>query len=234
MGATLWVAPPALTHDPDLLAQTLNREGVTVLHVVPTLMGLITDPLPRVRLINLGGEACPDVLAQRLIRPGRTVFNTYGPTETSVTASLAEIQPGVPVNIGWPLPNYGLLVVDADGRPLPAGATGELCIFGPGLAIGYWNRPELTADRFVPNPLAAGPGEALMYRTGDLARMEPGGPVHCLGRADNQVKIRGFRVELDEITAVLTAQPGVAAGAVVVRLVGETEQVVGFVIPAPG
>ena len=233
VGATLWVAPPALTHDPDLLAQTLNREGITVLHVVPTLMGLITDPLPRVRLINLGGEACPDVLAQRLIRPGRTVFNTYGPTETSVTASLAEIKPGVAVNVGRPLPNYGLLVVDERGRPLPAGATGELCIFGPGLAIGYWNRPELTADRFVPNPLAAGPEETRMYRTGDLARMEPGGPVHCLGRADNQVKIRGFRVELDEITAVLTGQPGVAAAAVVVRRVGEAEQVVGFVIPAP-
>ena len=233
VGATLWVAPPALTHDPDLLAQTLNQEGVTVLHAVPTLMGLITDPLPRVRLINLGGEACPHALAQRLLRPGRTVFNTYGPTETSVSASLAELKPGEPVNIGQPLPNYGLLVVDESGRPLPAGETGELCIFGPGLAIGYLNRPDLTAERFVPNPLAANPGEARMYCTGDLARMESGGPVHCLGRADNQVKIRGFRVELDEITAVLTAQPGVAAAAVVVRVVGEAEQVVAFIIPAP-
>jgi non-ribosomal peptide synthetase-like protein len=233
VGATLWVAPPTLTHDPDLLAQTLNREGITVLHVVPTLMGLITDPLPRVRLINLGGEACPNALAQRLLRPGRTVFNTYGPTETSVSASLAELKPGESVNIGYPLPNYGLLVVDESGRPLPVGETGELCIFGPGLAIGYLNRPELTAERFVPNPLAVNSGEALMYRTGDLARMEPGGPVHCLGRADNQVKIRGFRVELDEITTVLTAQPGVATAAVVVRLMGETEQIVGFIIPAP-
>jgi len=232
MGATLWIAPASLTHDPDLLAQTLNQEGITVLHAVPTLMGLITDPLPQIRLINLGGEACPDLLAQRLLRPGRTVFNTYGPTETSVTASLAEIKPGVPVNIGWPLPNYGLLVVDEARQPLPLGATGELCIFGPGLALGYLNRPELTTDRFVPNPLAVGPGERLMYRTGDLARMDPGGPVHCLGRVDNQVKIRGFRVELDEITSVLTAQPGVAAAAVVVRLLGEAEQIVAFFIPA--
>jgi len=234
VGATLWIAPPALTGDADLLAQTLNREGITVLHAVPTLMGLINDPLPDIRLINLGGEACPDALAQRLVRPGRQVFNTYGPTETAVSASIAELKPGEPVSIGLPLPNYGLLVVDEQCRPLPAGETGELCIFGPGLALGYLNRPELTADRFVPNPLATRPGEALMYRTGDLARMAPGGPVHCLGRADNQVKIRGFRVELDEITAALTDQPGVAAAAVVVRLIGETEQVVAFLIPTAG
>ena len=233
VGATLWIAPPELTGDADLLAQTLNREGITVLHAVPTLMGLLNDPLPNIRLINLGGEACPDALAQRLIRPGRRVFNTYGPTETAVSATIAELQPGEPVTIGRPLPNYGLLVVDEHCRPLPAGQVGELCIFGPGLALGYLNRPELTADRFVPNPLAAQPGETLMYRTGDLARMEPGGPVHCLGRADNQVKIRGFRVELDEITAALTHQPGVAAAAVVVRPLGETDQVVAFLIPAP-
>jgi non-ribosomal peptide synthetase-like protein len=234
VGATLWIAPPTLVGDVDLLAETLHREYLTVLHAVPTLMGLLNDPLPHVRLINLGGEACPDVLAQRFVRPGRTVFNTYGPTETTVSATIAELKPGELVTIGQPLPNYGVLVVDDEGRPLPAGETGELCIFGPGLALGYLNRPELTAARFVPNPVAAHDGERLMYRTGDLGRMEPSGPVHCLGRADNQVKIRGFRVELDEITAALAAQPGVAAAAVVVRRLGETDQVVGFIIPSPG
>jgi non-ribosomal peptide synthetase-like protein len=232
VGATLWLAPAPLVGDPDLLAQALKRENITVLHAVPTLVSLMTDPLPTVRLINLGGEACPEALARRLARPGRKIFNTYGPTETTVTATVAELQPDAPVTIGRPLPNYGLLIVDEQRRPLPAGAVGELCIFGPGLALGYLGRPDLTAERFIPNPFAANAGEKLMYCTGDLARCEPGGPVHCLGRADSQVKIRGFRVELGEITAALTAQPGVGAAATVVRPIAEIEQVVSFIVPA--
>src|ERR1035437_3214765 len=232
VGATLWIAPASLVGDPDLLAQTLTRERITVLHAVPTLVSLIDDPLSGVRLINLGGEACPDSLAQRLGRPGRRLFNTYGPTETSVTATAAELKPGEPVTIGMPLPKYGLIIVDEQRRPLPAGEVGELCVFGPGLAIGYLGRPDLTAERFISNPLAASSDERLMYLTGDLARIEPGGPAHCLGRVDSQVKIRGFRVELDEITAALTAQPGVGAAAVVVRPLAEIDQVVGFVVPA--
>ena len=232
VGATLWIAPPTLVGDPDLLAEALARERITVLHAVPTLMSLLADPPPTVRLINLGGEACPDSLAKRLARPGRKCFNTYGPTETSVTATIAELKPGEPVTIGLPLPNYGVLVVDEQRRPLPAGETGELCIFGPGLATGYLGRPDLTAERFVANPLAANPGEGKMYLTGDLARIAPSGPVHCFGRTDNQVKIRGFRVELDEITARLSAQPGVAAAATVVRRLAETDQIVSFIIPA--
>ena len=235
VGATLWIAPPSLVTDPDALAAALTRQGITVLHAVPTLMSLLPDSLATLRLINLGGEACSAALAQRLVRAGRRVFNTYGPTETSVSASLAELKPDAPVSVGLPLPNYGLLVVDEQRRPLPAGEIGELCIFGPGLATGYLDRPDLTAEKFVPNPLAEGrPLDARMYLTGDLARIEPGGPVHCLGRADNQVKIRGFRVELDEITSVLSAQPGVAAAAVLLRKLADLDQLVGFVVPMSG
>jgi non-ribosomal peptide synthetase-like protein len=235
VGATLWIAPPSVVSDPDALAQALTRERITVLHAVPTLMGLLPDDLPTLRLINLGGEACPAALAGRVVRPGRKVFNTYGPTETSVSASLAELQPGGPVTIGLPLPNYGLLVVDEQRRPVRAGETGELCIFGPGLAIGYLDRPDLTAGKFVPNPLAGSdPSEAKMYLTGDLARIEPGGPVYCLGRADSQVKIRGFRVELDEVGAVLGAQPGVAAAAASLRQLAGVDQLIGFVVPQAG
>ena len=231
VGATLWIAPPALVGDPDLLAQALNRERITVLHAVPTLMGMVSDPLPGIRLINLGGEACFPALVPRLARPGRKLFNTYGPTEASVSASIAELKPGEPVTIGMPLPNYGLLVVDEQRRPLPPGEVGELCITGPGLAAGYLGRPDLTAEKFVPNPLAENSSEEKMYLTGDLARIEPGGPVHCLGRADNQVKIRGYRVELDEIVSALSAQEGVAAATVVIRPFGATEQVVAFFVP---
>ena len=121
VGATLWIAPPGVANDPEWLARTLTQEQITVLHSVPTMMGLVDDPLPTVRLINLGGEACPEGLAARLARPGRKLFNTYGPTETSVTASGAELKPGESVSIGMPLPNCGLLVVDPQRRPLPAG-----------------------------------------------------------------------------------------------------------------
>ncbi len=232
MGATLWLAPPALVNDPESLAQVLTRERISVMHAVPTLMNLLPEPLPTLRLINLGGEACPPSLAARLARPGRRVFNTYGPTETTVSASLAELQLDQPVSIGLPLPNYGLLIVDDRRRPVPAGETGELCVFGPGLATGYLGRPDLTAERFVANPVARGPHESRMYLTGDLARMAPGGPVYCLGRADSQVKIRGFRVELDEISSLLATQPGVAAAAVTLRKVADVDQLIGFVVPA--
>jgi non-ribosomal peptide synthetase-like protein len=233
-GATLWIAPPSVVGDPDLLAQALARERITVLHAVPTLMGLIQDPLPTVRLINLGGEPCPDTLANRWARPGRKLFNTYGPTETSVSATLAELKPDEPVTIGYPLPNYGLAVLDQQHHFLPAGETGELGIFGPGLAIGYVGEAGLTAARFIPNPVAECPEEARLFLTGDLGRIEPGGPVHYLGRTDSQVKIRGLRVELDEIAAALTAQPGVAAAAVAVRHLAGIDQLVGFIVPTPG
>lgn len=233
-GATLWIAPPSLVGDPDLLPQVLTRERITVLHCVPTLMGLIQNPLPTVRLINLGGEPCPDALAHRWARPERQLFNTYGPTETCVSVTLAELKPGEPVTIGHPLPNCGLVVLDQQHRPLPSGEVGELGIFGPGLAMGYVAQPSLTAARFISNPVAQGPDEGRLFLTGDLARIEPGGPVHFLGRTDSQVKIRGFRVELDEIAATLAAQPDVAAAAVVVRPLAGIEQLLGFIIPTSG
>jgi non-ribosomal peptide synthetase-like protein len=235
VGATLWIAPSDLVSDPERVVEAVTRHGITVMHAVPTLMGLIHHPLPTVRLLNLGGEACPDALVGRFAGPGRRIFNTYGPTEAAVSASIAALEPDKPVTIGLPLPNVGMLVLDERQQPLPVGSVGELCIFGPGLAIEYLGRPELTAERFITNPLADFAGEARLYRTGDLARIESAqGPVSCLGRVDDQVKIRGFRVELGEIEAALAAHPGVATPAVVLRPVAGIEQLVGFVIPRNG
>ncbi len=235
VGATVWIAPADLVGDPERVADTVTRCGITVMHAVPTLMGLIHHPLPTVRLINLGGEACPSALVGHLARSGRQIFNTYGPTEASVSASIAALEPGQPVSIGMPLPNVGLLVLDEHRQVLPAGSVGELCVFGPGLAVGYLGQSELTADRFIANPVSENADEARLYRTGDLARIESAqGPVFCLGRADDQVKVRGFRVELGEIEAALAAHPDVATPAVVLRSVGGIEQLVGFVIPRNG
>lgn len=231
VGATLWIAPHDVVRDPDRVAAALTRQQLTVLHAVPTLMGLIDHPLPTVRLINLGGEACPEALARRLARPGRELFNTYGPTETTVTATLERIQPERPVTIGTPLPNYGLLVLDEQRRPRDDLEVGELAIFGPGVALGYLGQPALTAERFIPNPRATTPDESRLYLTGDLGRINARGSVEYLGRADGQVKIRGFRVELGEIETVAAEQPCVAAAAVTLRSIADIEQLVAFVVP---
>ncbi|NYE59585.1 non-ribosomal peptide synthetase-like protein [Duganella sp. 1224] len=245
VGATLWIGPKEISGDPETLPRMLEQHHVTVLHAVPTLLALFNQDVPGLRLINLGGEACPESLVARWSREGRQMFNTYGPTEATVSASLARLQPGYPVTIGRPLPNYGLLVIDAntDAAPgasgpvlrlLPYGEVGELCITGPGLAAGYLGRPDLTAEKFLPNPWSTGPHDARLYRTGDLARIGPDEEVTCLGRADDQVKIRGFRVELGEIEALLAQQPGVGTVAVLLRKDDGIDQLVAYIVPDSG
>ena len=245
VGATLWLGPKEISGDPETLPRMLAENHVTVLHAVPTLLALFNQEVPTLRLINLGGEMCPESLVERWSKPGRQMFNTYGPTEATVSASLARLQPGQPVTIGTPLPNYGLLVIDANTeaqpvpgaaalRLLPRGEIGELCIIGPGLAEGYLGRPDLTADKFLPNPWSAGQHDARLYRTGDLARIGADGEVVCLGRADDQVKIRGFRVELGEIEALLAQQGGVGTVAVLLRKDDGIDQLVAYIVPDAG
>ena len=233
-GATLYIAPKEVASDPEALPLALIAHRVTVLHAVPTLLALFTQDVPGLRLINLGGEMCPPSLVARWARPGRRVFNTYGPTEATVSASLAELHAGGVVTIGKPLPNYGLLILNPDTSQglvlLPRGEVGELCITGPGVAAGYLGRPALTAEKFLPNPWCTGLHDSRLYRTGDLARIDADGCVQCLGRTDDQVKIRGFRVELGEIEAVLAAQPGVGTVAVVLRAEGGLDQLIAFVV----
>jgi non-ribosomal peptide synthetase-like protein len=239
VGATLWIGQAETSGDPEILPRLLAENHVTVLHAVPTLLALFSQDVPSLRLINLGGEACPESLVERWSMPGRAMFNTYGPTEATVSASLARLTPGRPVTIGTPLPNYGLLVIEPidetnAGKPLkllPRGEVGELCITGPGLARGYLGRPDLTAEKFIVNPWSAGPHDGNLYRTGDLARIASDGEVVCLGRADDQVKIRGFRVELGEIEALLAQQPHVGTVAVLLRKEDGIEMLVAYIVP---
>jgi non-ribosomal peptide synthetase-like protein len=238
VGATLWIGPKETAGDPEALPRLLAENRVTVLHAVPTLLALFADDVPSLRIINLGGEMCPETVVERFSKPGRQMFNTYGPTEATVSASLARLEPGRLITIGTPLPNYGLLVIhtetDKGLQILPRGDTGELCIIGPGLSDGYLGRPDLTAEKFLANPWRSGPDDPRLYRTGDLARIEPDGQVVCLGRTDDQVKIRGFRVELGEIEAQLAQQDGVGTTAVLLRKDDGIDRLVAYLVPAAG
>jgi len=234
VGASLWIAPKEITADPDALPLALEANQITVLHAVPTLLALFSQDVDCLRLINLGGEMCPESLVKRFSRPGRLMFNTYGPTEATVSASLAALHADQPVTIGTPLPNYSMMVIATDIenglRLLPLGETGELCISGPGVAMGYLGRPELTAEKFLDNPWATVENERRLYRTGDLACIQTNGSIQCLGRADDQVKIRGFRVELGEIEALLAQQQGVGTVAVILRQDQGIDQIMAFMI----
>ena len=151
-------------------------------------------------------------LAARLVSTCGSVWNMYGPTETTIWSSVARIESDE-VTIGRPIANTQMYVLDGNREPVPPGVTGELNIGGVQLARGYLGRPELTAERFVPNPF----GEGRLYKTGDLARYRSDGVIEFLGRIDSQVKIRGFRIELGEIESVLRQHPSVQENIVIAR-----------------
>jgi len=211
-GATLLCGTTDMIRAGGDLAGLLAAAGVTVWNCVPTMLAMQEGDVPSVRLLNLGGEACPPDLVRRWHRPGRRILNTYGPTETTITATCAECEPGRPITIGRPLPGYRVVLRDGDDKPVAPGQAGELCIGGPGVALGYVGRSELNAQKFPPDPASRDGGR--LYRSGDLARFNPEGELEFLGRIDTQVKIRGYRVELAEIESVLLECPGVRSAAV--------------------
>lgn len=230
VGATIWIAPKDLVTDPERLCKALQQQNITVLHAVPTLLALFPEDVPNLRIINLGGEMCPEALVARWDLPHHQIFNTYGPTETTVTSSLARVYADEPVTIGVPLPNYGMLVLNDQFELLPQGEVGELCVFGPSVGREYLGRPELTAEKFIHNTWANNENELKLYRTGDLARLDENDQIQCLGRADDQVKVRGFRVELGEIEAALCDLNGIGTAAVVLRRDDEMDQLVAFIV----
>ena len=210
---------------PDV-ARALSEIGVTVWHVVPSLLAVVDRDVPSLRLINLGGEACPQVLVQRWWKANRRLVNTYGPTEATVTATWAELRPDQPVTIGRPLPGYKVWIVGSSMMPVEPGQDGELVIGGPGVGAGYVNRPDLNADNFVTLDFYGSGGEKeFVYRTGDLCRLDAQRNIEYLGRIDSQVKIRGYRVELSEIESVLCSDGSVAQAAVALHRDDHGEEV---------
>ena len=230
VGASLWIAGRRTLAEAEQLPDVLTQAGVTVLDTVPTLLGLLPRDVPGLRVIILGGEACPPAVVDRWSRPGRRIFNSYGPTEATVVATIAEVRPGQAVTIGQPIPNYSCWVVDDALAPVAPGATGELLIGGPGIAAGYLGRPELTAEKFIANPWDLSGKAPILYRSGDAVSIDDGGDLVFHGRIDDQVKIRGFRVELGEIEARLAALPGITQAAVVLRTDDGIERLVAFLV----
>ncbi|MGP6089426.1 MupA/Atu3671 family FMN-dependent luciferase-like monooxygenase [Antarctobacter jejuensis] len=212
---------PELEPDDFSISAQIVRHGVTHLQCTPSMARMIAMndearfALKSVQHVYLGGEPLPGALVEEFAQiTDATVTNMYGPTETTIWSSCTQAQPGeAVVNIGLPLANQQLYVLDAAQHPVGIGQDGELWIGGEGVTRGYWNRPDLTAERFVSNPFHGG----RMYRTGDLVRRREDGALDYIGRVDHQVKLRGHRIELGEIEACLEGQEGITQAVVTAR-----------------
>ena len=240
-GATLVVARPGGHRDAAYLARLIADERITTLHFVPSMLQIfLEEPLiagcKTLRRVICSGEALPVELEQRFFsKLDAELHNLYGPTEAAVDVTSWRCRPAsslATVPIGRPIANTQIHLLDSRMNPVPAGVAGELCIGGLNVGLGYLNRSELTAEKFVPDPFRDAPG-ARMYRTGDLARYMADGAIEYLGRLDHQVKIRGFRIELGEIEAVLNQHPAVRESVVVAveHATGE-KRLAAYLVPA--
>jgi amino acid adenylation domain-containing protein len=242
-GATLVVARPSGHRDPGYLVSLIAERGITTLHFVPSMLGIFLDTagLERCRSLRqvfASGEALPYELQQRFFEKlGAELHNLYGPTEAAVDVTYWHCQRSghlTVVPIGRPIANTQIYILDANLEPVSIGETGELHIGGIGLARGYLNQPDLTAQKFIQDPYSAMLG-ARLYKTGDSARFLPDGNVEYLGRIDHQIKLRGFRIELGEIEAVLGRSRGVRQAAVILREDNPGDKrLVAYMIPDKG
>jgi non-ribosomal peptide synthetase-like protein len=231
-GAALVVGSIDQTRSGVDLAHFLTEQQVTVLSCVPTLLAMMEIEVPTIRLLILGGEQCPQELAARWCNDRRRVVNTYGPTEATVVTTWHECHPDRTITIGKPLPTYQVYILDAELEPVDPGMEGEIHIGGICLARGYVNRPDLTAEKFIPNPFTFDPESSdRLYKTGDLGSWTADGEIQFLGRIDGQVKLRGFRIELSEIESVIMHCEGVSAAVVAVKTVVEIDRLIGYLVP---
>ena len=237
-GGRLVVVSREVAADGRRLRRALEDSQPTFMQPTPITWRLLLEAgwsgSPWLTMISTG-EALPRTLADKLLPKGKSLWNLYGPTETTIWSTGCRVEDdGRSVHIGRPLANTTAYVLDDQRQPVPIGAEGELYLGGDGVARGYLNRPELTEEKFVPDPFSTAPG-ARLYRTGDLVRYRPDGNIECLGRMDHQVKIRGLRIELGEIETVLGKQPSVREAVVVAREdTGGDKRLVGYLVCAPG
>jgi amino acid adenylation domain-containing protein len=232
-GGRVVLASDEQSADGHALAALIATSGATAMQGTPATWRLLLAGGWRGHeglAILCGGEALPPELAERLHARGAVLWNLYGPTETTIWSTAARIEEAGQVTAGRPIDNTHIYVVDQAFNVLPPGVPGEVLIGGAGLSRGYFDRPDLSAERFVPDPFAGAPG-ARLYRTGDLGRLRPDGRLEILGRLDQQVKVRGFRIELGEIEAFLARHPTVRQAVVTAEAerTGERRLVAWFV-----
>ncbi|AFY82811.1 non-ribosomal peptide synthetase [Oscillatoria acuminata] len=220
VGACVIIASREVATDGQQLASLLDSQQITVMQATPSTWRMLIESgwqgRPQLKIL-CGGEALPRLLADELCNRAGSVWNLYGPTETTIWSTLYPVTPGEEtVSIGRAVANTQIYLLDQALQPVPVGIPGDLYIGGAGLAAGYLHQPELTSEKFIPSPFAENP-EVKLYKTGDVARYRPDGTLEYIGRVDNQVKIRGFRIELGEIESVLAKNPEVRQGVVIAR-----------------
>ncbi len=239
VGAKIVLVSREVAADGLQLLAKLNQAGITVMQATPATWRLLLSAgwkSSNHLKIFIGGEALPQELAHQLLNKGKTIWNLYGPTETTIWSSVFQVgvQEAIQTkgeSIGRPIANTQIYLLDQYLQAVPIGVSGELHIGGAGLARGYLNRPELTAEKFIQNPFSDD-SDARLYKTGDLARYLPDGNIEYLGRLDHQVKLRGFRIELGEIEAVLVQHPEVHEAVVIIREVQPGDKrLVAYLVP---
>lgn len=220
VGAQLVLVSREDAMDGKKLAAIIAQLGITIMQATPATWRVLLESgwqgQPNLTILT-GAEPISTDLVTQLLDKGSAVWNLYGPTETTVWSTAYQVQGHEQrVPIGKPIANTEIYILDSHLQPVPIGVTGELYIGGAGLASGYWQRPDLTAEKFVPHPFSTD-ATAKIYRTGDLARYLPDGTIECLGRIDFQIKLRGFRIELGGIEALLCQHSHVAQAVATVR-----------------
>ncbi len=238
VGATVTIVTREQAADGIQLARALAESGATIMQATPATWRILIEAgwMGDGQLkVLCGGEAMPRDLADQLLQRCGSLWNMYGPTETTIWSAVDCVRPGEgAVPIGYPIDNTQIYILDALMQPVPIGVPGDLYIGGDGLARGYLNREELTAERFVPNPHSS-LADTRMYKTGDLARYRADGNIDFLGRQDFQVKVRGYRIELGDIEAALNEHPALQQSVVMARQMGpniDDKQLVAYLITA--
>lgn len=227
VGATLVVGTYDIMRSGDRFSSIVAALRITFLSCAPTLLSMVKEEIPGLRILIFGGEVCPTHLAKRWCKNGRTVYNTYGPTEATVIATYSVLDGESEVTIGKPLPQYDVFLVDENLCPVGVGEEGEILIGGESVARGYLNREDLTSTKFVHTDRINGQ-LTRFYRSGDIGRYNTDGDIVFVGRSDAQIKVRGFRVELAEIEVLLLASSGIQAAAVALDV--ESQQLAAYVV----
>lgn len=234
MGAQVVLVGSEVGADGTRLLEVMDRCAATVMQATPATWRLLLEAGwqgNRQLKVLCGGESLPRDLVDQLLDRAASVWNMYGPTETTIWSATHRVEPGQgTVPIGRPIENTQIYILDSHFNLVPAGVPGELCIGGVGLARGYKNRPELVAEKFIADPFSSEPG-ARLYRTGDLARYLPDGSIECLGRIDHQVKIRGFRIELGEIEEVLSQHAEIYQAITVDKEIAGDKRLIAYIVP---